>query len=318
MEYLLEHFEDWKVFYSEVTEETMGETQVDAAERIAMTSANFRESNGRPSRVRRLPARFEEDEVYVLPQRSQPPRFVESALPLHSRADYSTAEKRSASETSQKSTLPADHRAYIRASINNGWKKLNEYYEKLGQSPLFAAAIILHPRFGISWLEATWVSEEQLAWVRDAKAGIKDYFTRWYGANQGLCEETTKYDAAPRTIGQEDDQYTQCINSKTKKAFATGGSVSELEKYLRLEPQDTQDAIEWWRDYRASFPSLSSFALDVFAIPAMASDCERQFSLAKLTLMSEALDGRRYIGTFQCLKNWVRQGGVRLGSWVGS
>ncbi|KAH7460202.1 hypothetical protein FOMA001_g18165 [Fusarium oxysporum f. sp. matthiolae] len=297
----------------------MGETQVDAAERIAMTSANFRESNGRPSRVRRLPARFEEDEVYVLPQRSQPPRFVESALPLHSRADYSTAEKRSASETSQKSTLPADHRAYIRASINNGWKKLNEYYEKLGQSPLFAAAIILHPKFGISWLEATWMSEEQLAWVRDAKAGIKDYFTRWYDANQGLCEETTKYEAAPRTIGQEDDQYTQCINSKTKKAFATGGSVGELEKYLRLEPQDTQDAIEWWRDHRASFPSLSSFALDVFTIPAMASDCERQSSLAKLTLTSQRLSmGADTLEHVQCLKNWVRQGGVRLGSWVGS
>ncbi|KAM5527771.1 transposase-like protein [Fusarium oxysporum f. sp. phaseoli] len=310
---------DWKIFYSEVTEETMGETQVDAAERIATASANFRESNGRPSRVRRLPARFEEDEVYALPQRSQPPRFVESALPLHSRADYSTAEKRSASETSQKSTLPADHRAYIRASINNGWKKLNEYYDKLGESPLFAAAIILHPRFGISWLEATWVSEEQLAWVRDAKAEIKDYFTRWYDANQGLCEETTKYEAAPRTMGQEDDQYTQWINSKTKKAFATGGSVGELERYLCLEPQDTQDAIQWWRDHRASFPSLSSFALDVFAIPAMASDCERQFSLAKLTLTSQRLSmGADTLEHVQCLKNWVRQGGVRLGSSVGS
>jgi hypothetical protein len=30
-------------------------------------------------------------------------------------------------------------------------------------------------------------------------------------------------------------------------------------------------------------------ALDVFAIPAMASDCERQFSLAKLTLTSQRL-----------------------------
>ncbi|OBS17406.1 hypothetical protein FPOA_12058 [Fusarium poae] len=225
--------------------------------------------------------------------RSQPPRFVESALPSHSRADYSTAEKRSASETSQKSTLPADHRAYIRASINNGWKKLNEYYDKLGESPLFAAAIILHPRFGISWLEATWVSEEQLAWVRDAKAGIKDYFTRWYDANQGLCEETRKYDAAPRTMGQEDDQYTQWINSKTKKAFATGGSVGELERYLRLEPQNTQDAIEWWRDYRASVLSLSSFALDVFAIPAM-----------RLSMGADTLEH------VQCLKNWVRQGGI--------
>ncbi|KAI8402286.1 hypothetical protein FOFC_17593 [Fusarium oxysporum] len=300
MEYLLEHFKDWKVFYSEVAAEIVGETHLDAAERIATAPTNFRERNSRPSRVRRLPARFDEDEVYALPQRSQPTRFIESALPLHSRAEYSTTEKRSASETSQKSTLPADHRAYIRASINNGWKKLNEYYDKLGESPLFAAAIILHPRFGISRLEATWVSEEQLAWVRDAKVGIKDYFTRWYDANQGLCEETM---------------------NKTKKAFATSGSVGELERYLRLEPQDTQDVIQWWRDHGASFPSLSSFALDVFAIPAMASDCERQFSLAKLMLTPQRLsmcsDTLEHV---QCLKNWVRQGGrcrvVAAGGWI--
>ncbi|KAH6952254.1 hypothetical protein DER45DRAFT_618955 [Fusarium avenaceum] len=150
---------------------------------------------------------------------------------------------------SQKSTLPADHQAYIRASINNGWKKLNKYYDILGESPLFAAAIILHPRFGISCLEATWVSEEQLAW--------------------GLCEETTKYDAAARTMGQEDDQYTQWVNR--------------------------------WRDHRASFPSLSNFALDVFAIPAM-----------RLSMGSDTLE------RVQCLKNWVSQGGVKLGSWMGS
>jgi hypothetical protein len=97
----------------------MGETNLDAAERIATASANLRESNGRPNRVRRLPAHFDEDAVYMLLQRSQPPRFAEPTLPLHSRAEYSTVEKRSASEISQKSTLPADHRAYIRASINN-------------------------------------------------------------------------------------------------------------------------------------------------------------------------------------------------------
>ncbi|PCD22075.1 hypothetical protein AU210_015875 [Fusarium oxysporum f. sp. radicis-cucumerinum] len=126
---------------------------------------------------------------------------------------------------SQKSTLPADHRAYIRASINNGWKKLNQYHNKVEESPLFAAAIILHPRFGISWLEATWVSDEQLAWVRDAKVGIKDDFTGWYDTSQAQYEETMQYNAAPRTMGQEDDQYTQWLNSMTKKAFARGNSI---------------------------------------------------------------------------------------------
>ncbi|KAF5229478.1 hypothetical protein FANTH_14191 [Fusarium anthophilum] len=272
MEYLLEHFEDWKVFYSEVMVEIIGETNLDDLEPIGTSLADPGESNGRPSRVRRLRARFDENEVYEPPQRIQLP-----------------------------SALPADHWGYIRASINNGWKMLSKYYDELEESPLFAAAIILHPRFGISWLEATWVSEEQLTWVRDAKVEVKDNFT------------------PPMTMDQEDDRYTQWMNSKTKKALSTSGSVGELERYLRLEPQDTQDAIQWKRDRGASFPSLSSFALDVFAIPAMASDCDRQFSLGKLTLTSRRLSmGADTLERVPCLKNWARHGGVKLGSWVGN
>ncbi|GKU15615.1 unnamed protein product, partial [Fusarium langsethiae] len=153
MEYLLEHFEDWKGFYNEFTTETIRATNLNDPELIGRASAPLRGTNIRSARSRRRPARFDGEEAYVSQQRSQAPTFT-------------------------KSSLPADHRAYIRASINNGWKKLDEYYSKLGESPLFAAAVILHPRFGISWLEATWATEEQLAWVRDAKAGIKDYFAR--------------------------------------------------------------------------------------------------------------------------------------------
>lgn len=110
---------------------------------------------------------------------------------------------------------------------------------------MFAAAVVLHPRFGISWLEATWVSRKQLTWVRDAKVGIKEYFNRWYDSKQEGNEEKQHYAMLPRTIGQEDDHYSEWVNSKTKKAFATGNSFSELDRYLRIEPQDTQDPIQW-------------------------------------------------------------------------
>ncbi|ODA78128.1 hypothetical protein RJ55_06731 [Drechmeria coniospora] len=311
MEYLLEHFEDWKGFYNEVTTETIRETNLDDVEPIGL-----REFESRPTRARRRPARFD-DEIYMVQQQTQTTRFTVAALPEHFRTEYDVLDKPPSHEISQKSSLPADHRAYIRASINNGWKKLDEYYNKLGESPLFAAAVILHPRFGISWLEATWVTEEQLAWVRDAKAGMKDYFARWYQTNQQNDKEQSK--PASMGTGKEDDHYTQWINSRTKKAFATSGSVSELDKYLRLEPQDTQEPIQWWRDHKHAFPALSSFALDVFAIPAMATDCERQSSLAKLTLTSQRLAmGADTLERVHCLKNWVRHGGVKLGSWGGN
>jgi hypothetical protein len=52
-------------------------------------------------------------------------------LPEHSQAEYAAFDKPLAYKISQKSSLPADHRA----SINDGWKKLDEYYSKLGESP---------------------------------------------------------------------------------------------------------------------------------------------------------------------------------------
>ncbi|KNB16592.1 hypothetical protein FOXG_14416 [Fusarium oxysporum f. sp. lycopersici 4287] len=308
-----------KGFYNEFATETIRATNLNDPELIGRASAPLRGANIRPARSRRRPARFDGEEVYVSQQRSQAPTFTVAALPEHSQAEYAALDKPPASKISQKSSLPADHRAYIRASINNGWKKLDEYYSKLGESPLFAAAVILHPRFGISWLEATWATEEQLAWVRDAKAGIKDYFARWYQSNQRTDDLQSKSASSLTNRGKEDDHYTQWINSRTKKAFATSSSVSEMDKYLRLEPQDTQEPIQWWRDHKPSFPVLSSFALDVFAIPAMATDCERQFSLAKLTLTSQRLAmGADTLERVHCLRNWVRHGGVKVGSWVGN
>uniref|UniRef100_A0A0D2Y8C4 Uncharacterized protein n=1 Tax=Fusarium oxysporum (strain Fo5176) TaxID=660025 RepID=A0A0D2Y8C4_FUSOF len=61
------------------------------------------------------------------------------------------------------------------------WQKLNEYYTKLGDSPLFAASIILHPSLGMNYLEVNWASEEQLVWVRDAKIGKAEAYVEWNG-----------------------------------------------------------------------------------------------------------------------------------------
>jgi hypothetical protein len=40
---------------------------------------------------------------------------------------------------------------------------------------------------------------------------------------------------------------------------------------------------------QGQFPTVSQLALDILAIPAMATDCERSFSLAKLTWTSQRL-----------------------------
>ncbi len=41
----------------------------------------------------------------------------------------------------------------------------------------------------------------------------------------------------------------------------------ELERYLSSDPEHTTDALKWWYDRRAVYPTLSRMALDYLSIP---------------------------------------------------
>ncbi|KAI8663601.1 Dimer-Tnp-hAT domain-containing protein [Fusarium keratoplasticum] len=233
--------------------------------------------------------------------------LMKMPLPAHSREDYLQGDARSMSNIA---SMEGQERASIRASINNAWIKLNEYYTLLGRSPLFAASVVLNPDLGLRWLETNWTSPEQLQWLRDAKDGIKGYFERWYSNDDDASEESI-FATPSLTPRPEQSRFEQWVKSRQPKLSATG---SELERYYRLEPEQVNDPIQWWIDHRNAFPRLSRFALDVLAIPAMATDCERAFSLAKLTVTSQrhSLLGSS-IESVQLLKNWIRGGRVTLG-----
>ncbi|KAM3519811.1 hypothetical protein MY4038_009655 [Beauveria bassiana] len=301
VEYLLEHLEDWKLFYNDVTDDTIR----DSIEQVDETAQE------RPSRSRQRPARFNDCEVDLPSQRPQ-----ERVMPEHVSGTY-TRPGRPAG-VSAVADIGDDHRRYLRLCIMNAWQKLNEYYTKLGDSPLFAASIILHPGLGIRYLEINWATEEQLVWVRDAKTGLSRYIDKWYRPSvlQGSCEASTRGPAPMQSVApdkpHEASDFKQWVMSRTSRATAAG---SELDRYMRLESQETKDPVRWWMAHQESFPVLSKLALDVFAIPAMATDCERSFSLAKLSLTSQRLSmSSTTLEALQCLKNWTRHGAVKLGS----
>jgi hypothetical protein len=302
MEYLLEHLEEWKLFYHASPDETVEEN----------ANSQVKLPRGRPDRNRQLPARFKDCEMDMQPRKPQ-----EGPVPDRGRGEYGGRGK--ASGLSKIEDIGKDHRRYLRLSITTAWQKLNEYYTKLGESPLFAASIILHPALGMSYLEMNWATEAQLVWVRDAKMGLSDYLDRWYRCSrptaadeqQKAIVETATSPCVPRKI-HEDSVFKQWVKSRRARATVMG---SELERYLRLEPQETEDPIEWWMAHQGPFPMLSQLALDILAIPAMATDCERSFSLAKLTLTSQRLSmSAATLERLQCLKNWIRHGAVKLGA----
>jgi hypothetical protein len=61
---------------------------------------------------------------------------------------------------------------------------------------------------------------------------------------------------------------------------AVVSASDELDKYLRVERETLPDldVHSWWMQHQTQYPLLFRMAMDIMAIPAMASEVERVFS----------------------------------------
>ena len=328
MEYLSEHLADWRQQYKPITAEITLESTAQKPSTPLGPDGVIQASpapRARPARSCNLPTYLKDYELGPPSRqaaRHHPNRqaarcyqqFNEAALPKHSRNEYTLPRPHDISERDQ---IEALERRYIAAAIESTWSKLNDYYTRLVDSPLFAASVILHPGYNLQWLEQLWGrTEKELRWFRDAKHGLKAYLDRWYDDNIDNPLEISALRPVrtmkPKITKHEPGYYDGWIQSRRAFFQKTGG---ELERYFALGPQNTDNPIQWWLDRKVEFPRLSCLALDILAIPPMAADCERTFSLAKLTISSqrqsvqpETLEG------LQCMKNWLRRGLIRLGN----
>jgi hypothetical protein len=277
-EYLLEHLEDWKLLYNDDIEITAPILQQQASARHQAAGAQSEAADinptrpitppapiSRPTRARQRPARLDEFEVEYTPQARRPRAlqqeeedvFDEDALPQHTRVELAEFERPTARSVSDTLALSGDYRAYVRTSINNAWVKANEYYDKLGESPLFSAAVVLHPALNLTWLEANWAAPEQLQWLQDAKQGLQSYFDKWYPASASSASPSPIHHQQPRTQ-KGPDRFLQFVKSRSKQQRVNIGG--ELDRYFRLGQQEVEDPIQWWRDRQNLFPRLSQLS----------------------------------------------------------
>jgi hypothetical protein len=289
VEYLLEHFELWKRMYSdEHVPDVTREPGPPADRRQAASS--------------RRPA----------PASGGRGRRQASFIPEHARAEYVPRSSPPAGQVHRSTVrdfLPDDHRNHICQSINLAWKKLDSYYTKLGDSPMYSAAIILNPAYGLKTLQHTWGDHVNGSdWIAEAKHGLRAWWERWYrqGSDEGDNDQASEALEPPVSApADEPDHYQQWLQSRIPRA---DNIDDELDRYYKLDPVNTLDPVEWWVDHKASFPTVHRLALDILAIPAMAADCERSFSQAKLTLTSQRLSmSADLIERIQCTKNWMRR-----------
>lgn len=190
--------------------------------------------------------------------------------------------------------------------VNEGWKKLDHYYELTDRSTVYVTALILHPAFTWEYLESIWRSKGH--WIAHHKRKIKQLWQQGYAAT-------------PIPVR---DETVPCNRRHQSKLFdLEEDCVEELSKddYTRWcrRPRDRslidRPPLEFWTSnaISTSYPRLQRLALNVFTIPAMSDEPERVFSSCGCMIAPHRSRlSAKNVCCCQCLKSWSREGLVNF------
>lgn len=184
--------------------------------------------------------------------------------------------------------------------------KLKKYYKLTELTPIYAASVILDPRWKVAYFDTHWADRRDEA--TKALTEVKRLWTLAY---------------SPSAAGNLIDDWETPSDppSSTTSSFAdflAGDEIpvqrrDEYEEYLqerrvsREELTDFRRPTTYWLEpaQRRRWPYLSKMAIDILTVPAMSADTERLFSSAKLTLTQNRNRlSTRTVEMLLCLKSW--------------
>ena len=181
---------------------------------------------------------------------------------------------------------------HYNTGINTAWLKLEKYFKLTDSSPLYVAAIVLHPARRFEYFEDKWAKHP--TWIKNVKKVFKDLFTSY-------CEKVTNINSAydpdesqPKNVKSaylEFDEFSvDYLSRRYQKQKKKDTDNLELDTYLRSfdhRLRSIKDPLEWWKTHQTDYPILARMAFDIFSIPAMSSEVERVFSAAKKLITDE-------------------------------
>lgn len=200
--------------------------------------------------------------------------------------------------------------SYLSACINSAWAKLNKYYTKLDETPIYYAATVLHP--GIQWAFLTRAYSGREGWIDKARHLIqtlweeeyRDLPAQWEIADSNLPVAVRAREYNPFDSFQ--DELMSYPNSEEESV------ADEFERWQSTK-QDTfskhDNPLEYWSAKRFEYPRVAKMAIDVLSVPAMAAECERAFSSAGSMVSPQRtrLDAST-IAVTQTVRSWLKAG----------
>ncbi|SMR52787.1 unnamed protein product [Zymoseptoria tritici ST99CH_1E4] len=218
---------------------------------------------------------------------------------------------------------------HFRANINLAWKKLDAYYTLTDNTPVYVAAVVLHPRYNIAWLRKQWSS--RTAWIAHAEAELKamwaDYSQKpdiFNGDDDTITPSQSASQPQPRTTGR---RHNRVLDQEPSDFAAMAGSSDE-ERAKERRPAATldeqwslytslnsdyhvDDPYAWWWKKRFEWPQLTRMALDILTTPPMSDEPERLFSATGLMVTDRRNRLKEdTIAASASLRSWTREGAI--------
>lgn len=225
----------------------------------------------------------------------------------------------------------ATFETHLSTNINLGWQKLNDYYDKLGDTSIYVAAVVLHPRMKWRWIEKHWVDAERSSrdsWIEPARMA----FTK--RSLEYESKELARRGGESLTLATSGSGLKRKRKSKAAEWFDDELSEDGQDEQPRMKTIEQQIAeynaeprhrtikieaspVPYWLEQRDRWPDLSAMALDIYATPAMSDAPERIFSETGAAVgPRRRLLHSETIKWLMCVKSWVRSGVVKFDRYV--
>jgi hypothetical protein len=236
--------------------------------------------------------------------------------------------KKHADEVTESPHIFSDHYQHC---INYGFVKLQEYCTKIDDSRLYSAATALNPYRRFTYFEEAWGGKPG---GRDAITNARRMTRELYEQYLSRLKQPAPPPSSPPATSlfmdedSDDEEWAALFGNKHTTVEhdliqLRKSQESELERFMNdaLDMSITttengeivkrpMEPLRWWRERgEYLYPTLAGMAYDLFAMPAMSSECERAFSSAKRLIAEQRYNLKSdIIEADQCLRSWLKNG----------
>ncbi|XP_044721769.1 Ribonuclease H-like protein [Hirsutella rhossiliensis] len=211
----------------------------------------------------------------------------------------------------------ADNFAFLAASAEASWRKAEQYFNKVDETPAYYTAISLNPTLKSQWYVEAWTDEEKRLWIPGVTRLVRELWLEEYRGRHSTKQASVSASPGPTSsvsVRKEKPFAAVKSHKRLKLRHEVGSTdlpaIDLLDQFLetdviRLGEEESFDVIKYWNDRYHTQPDLARMALDVLSVPPMSDECERLFSSAKI-LLSDRRSRLKIdiIEASECLRSW--------------